>query len=622
MRLMRDLVGETLSGRYRMVARIAGGGMGEVYRAHDLLLDRPVAIKVLQPSLANDPALVDRFRAEARAAARLSHPNVVAVHDWGSEDDRTYFMVMEYVAGTDLRDILVGRGPLDPGHATEVVISICDALEAAHSTGLVHRDVKPENVLIARDGTVKVADFGIAAVADAERTMPGGTIMGTLRYLSPEQAAGEKATAASDIWAAGAVFFELLIGTPMPSGSGAELIRRRATEPPVPPSKFEPEIPAVLDNIVLKACAVDPAERFASAAHMIVALKEAVEQVGPRVKPVKELLIDVTEEIRVPTAISPVPPAVQEPKRKRGRDRVKRRFGFGRLALVLLLLGGLGLGGWQATSAFFGPKEVEVPSLLGLTEAEALERAEENGFSLVCCEEKRDPSYPAGQIMEQTPLTGLLLQGEAITAVVSKGPPLAKVPNLVGRELPDARERLDNRNLAAAVVGREFSLEQPKGMVVSQNPESGGARIEWGTTVELVVSKGPRSLEVPSVRDMKEDDAVAAIRSAGFEPVVVRAHSDDVKKGRAIGTNPAAGEEADEASQVQVVISEGRDAKAFRMPDVRGDRVKEAERKLQNLGLIVESRRSCPGGRKVRATDPQPGSRVREGDRVTLYLCN
>ena len=214
MRLMRDLVGETFSHRYRLIARVAGGGMGDVYRAHDLLLDRAVAVKVLQPGLAADPDLVARFKAEARAAARLTHPNVVAVYDWGEESERTYYMVMEFVPGTDLRDVLVGQGRLEAAQAAAIVADVCDALAAAHESGLVHRDVKPENVLIAPGGKVKVADFGIAAVADTDRTAPGGVIPGTLRYLAPEQARGAHAGTAADIWAAGAMLYELVTGHP------------------------------------------------------------------------------------------------------------------------------------------------------------------------------------------------------------------------------------------------------------------------------------------------------------------------------------------------------------------------------------------------------------------------
>ncbi|MGH2736186.1 MAG: protein kinase domain-containing protein, partial [Actinomycetota bacterium] len=272
MRVLRDLVGQCLSGRYRLIARLAGGGMGEVYRAHDLLLDRPVAVKVMHPSLAADPALVERFKAEARAAARLSHPNVVAVHDWGAESDETYYMVMEYVSGSDLRDLLTAAGTLDSDAALGVVAAVCDALQAAHGGGLVHRDVKPENILIARDGTVKVADFGIAALAGVDRT-DGGPILGTLRYLSPEQAAGREATDASDLWAAGAVLYELVTGRPPPNGTSAETLHRRATEPPEAPSEVNPLLGGELDEIVLRACAVDPGERFGSAAEMAAALR-------------------------------------------------------------------------------------------------------------------------------------------------------------------------------------------------------------------------------------------------------------------------------------------------------------------------------------------------------------
>ncbi|MDQ3645383.1 MAG: protein kinase, partial [Actinomycetota bacterium] len=299
MKVMRDLVGETLSHRYRLVARVAGGGMGEVYRGHDLLLDRSVAVKILQPSLAQDPELVERFRAEARAAARLTHPNIVGVHDWGCEGDRTYYMVMEYVSGTDLRDVLVARGSLQQRQAVEIVASVCDALHVAHLKGLVHRDVKPENILLNRSGEVKVADFGIAIVVDADRTSPGGMIPGTLRYLSPEQARGAHATAASDLWAAGAVLSELLTGLPPLQGAGPELLTRRAQEPPRPPSSWDPEIPEELDEIVLKACALDPAQRFGNAVEMAGALRRIATFRLAEAEPLEALLDQVTGETSV-----------------------------------------------------------------------------------------------------------------------------------------------------------------------------------------------------------------------------------------------------------------------------------------------------------------------------------
>ena len=475
MRLMRDLVGDTLSNRYRLVARIAGGGMGEVYRAHDHLLDRAVAVKILQPSLANDDELVARFRDEARSAARLNHPNVVAVHDWGCEDDRLYYMVMEYVPGTDLRDVLVGRGPFDPVHATDVMIAVCDALHAAHQQGLVHRDVKPENVLIARDGTVKVADFGIAAVADAERTLPGGSILGTLRYLSPEQAAGEPATHASDIWSAGAVFYELLTGSAPQGGTGAELLRRRAIEPPVAPSTLEPSIPASLDEIVLKACAVNPADRFMDVGEMAVALRTASVELVPNSKPVKELLVDLTEDIQLPQM---TPPALLG-RRDARRDARRSRTRTTRWLVLALLLATLVFGGYKAFGAIFGAKEVQVPTLVGLSRADALERADEAGFELKVTDEKRTDEVDEGEIISQTPDDGLLLEGKTISVVVSKGLPLVKVPNFTGDKLADAEKKLKDLGLERGALTYEYSLEYDKGEIIDQShsaPRSSRAR--------------------------------------------------------------------------------------------------------------------------------------------------
>lgn len=617
MRLLRDLVGETLSERYRVVARIAGGGMGEVYRGHDLLLDRTVAVKVLMPSLAGDPDLVDRFKAEARAAARLNHPNVVAVHDWGSQDDRTYYMVMEYVAGTDLRDVLVGKGPLDPAHAVDVVAAVCEALHAAHQTGLVHRDVKPENVLIARDGTVKVADFGIAAVADAERTMPGGGILGTLRYLSPEQASGDDATAASDIWSAGALLYELLIGTPPQGGTGAELLHRRATEDIAVPSSIEPSVPRSLDEIVLTACALEPGSRFADAGEMAAALRTAGASIEPVPRPVTELLVDVTDEIPL-AQNTPAEPFTRGGARKYRRRRMRSRV-F-KMVAVLVALSLLGFGGWRGAAAFLGPKELDVPALAGLTESRARAVAEEAGFEVEVTKQRRHETVAIGQVISQSPASGLLLQGETIEVVVSKGPPLVKLPNFTGKKLKKAAAWLLDNKLVLEEGTQEFSTKHAAGVVISQSVPP-GQRLERGSSVDLVVSKGPRMLGVPDVTGKSRDAAIEALEAAGFAVTSVDVYSEDVKPGRVVSTSPGPGTEAPEASEVQIAISIGPEFKEFRMPDVRGMDVNAAKTKLQDKGLRVKVRESCPGSTIVNETSPIAGTKVRENDEVTLFLC-
>lgn len=614
MKLLRDLVGETLSERYRVVARIAGGGMGEVYRGHDLLLDRSVAVKVLQPTLANDPDLVARFRAEARAAARLSHPNVVAVHDWGQEDDRTYYMIMEYVSGTDLRDILVGRGPIDPAHASEIVLSICDALEAAHLTGLVHRDVKPENVLIARDGTVKVADFGIAAVADAERTMPGGSILGTLRYLSPEQAAGREASPWSDIWATGAVLFELLTGNPPSGGSGAELLRRRAEEEPVPPSTLEPDVPGTLDAVVMKACALDPAARYQSAGEMASALREATEGLERKDRQVRELLVDLTGEVRLPGAEDT---EIGGRDAYLGRKRRRTRRGMLRVLMALLLAAGLSVGGWKAAGAIMGPAEIDVPQLQGQTLTEARAIAEESELELRITEE-RHPTVPEGSVISQSPAGGTILEGETLSLVVSKGPPLVKVPGLVGKPEEAARSKLESLGLVVGKTTYVFSVDDKAGSIV--RVDAAAKRVEQGSTVDLFVSKGPRLLDVPDVTGNKAAKAEAQLEAAGFSVVLVDVYSDKVPKGKVVSTTPAAGTSAEEASQIQVAVSIGPEFKKLTMPDVRNMGVGAARSELEGMGLKVKVRQSCPGSTVVE-TSPIAGETVREADTVVLFVC-
>jgi eukaryotic-like serine/threonine-protein kinase len=611
MRLMRDLVDQTLSHRYRLLSRIADGGMGEVYRAHDLLLDRRVAVKVLQPSLAQDHELVARFRMEARAAARLSHPNIVAVYDWGSDDEQTYYMVMEYVAGTDLRDVLVASGVLQPAQAAEIMASVCEGLAAAHVHGVVHRDIKPENVLIAREGTVKVADFGIAAVADYERATPNGTITGTLRYLSPEQARGEEALPSSDIWSAGAVLSELLTGKPPLQGSGNDLLRRRAEEPPIPPSTFDPTITPAMDDIVLRACAVDPSERFSTAGEMAHALRRASWRSLPDAPSLGSLLSEVTGEIRLPDL---------EPTSFEGRKaHKKRKPKLVRSVAVLLLLGLLAFGATKAVAAFLAPQQVDVPGLKGVPLDEATERAGDYDLQVEVTKKRSHLKIAEGSVISQDPEGGTLEEGSTVEVVVSSGLPMIEVPEIVGMTRAKAEERVRSLKLKVGSVTQRYDPEKA-GTVVAQQPLDG--RLEWGSRVSFVVSKGPRPVRVPDVVGLGGEEAQGALDAAGFSPVVTEQYSDDVDAGVVIAMTPVAGTEALPGGEITITVSLGPEFKSFKMPDVRMMSAGAARSRLQGMGLSVQTLKvdGCSGD-TVQDSDPLPGTTVKESDPVTIYVC-
>jgi serine/threonine-protein kinase len=610
---MGDLVGEVLSHRYRLVARIAGGGMGEVYRGHDLLLDRTVAVKVLQPSLAADPELVQRFKNEARAAARLSHPNIVAVHDWGAENDHTYYMVMEYVSGTDLRDLLVNRGSIDPSQAASIMASVCEALYVAHSAGLIHRDVKPENILLARDGTVKVADFGIAAMVDADRTAPGGTIPGTLRYLAPEQARGNEASSSSDIWAAGAVLCELLTGSPPGTGSGVDLIRRRATEAVKAPSSMGAGIPKELDAIVMKACALETADRYVSADLMARDLRLAAgESLGE--SPAVDLLVDhVTGEIRLPD----MEPTTFVSGRTRKRQ-LRRRTARARLLVAIPLLLLLIFGGTKAAGWLFAAEMVPVPLLEGKGRANAAALAREQGLKLEVVDKERTGAVLPGQVISQDPSNGELEEGSTIEVVLSAGYPKLPVPDVVGLTLEATETRLGVHKLEVGEVERVYS-QKPEGIVISQDPVD--QELEWHSKVDLVVSKGAEPIEVPDVVGMPGEKAAGAIEGAGFVPVPVDAYSDEVEEGMVISTDPVAGTVSGRGGEVRIYVSIGPEFEELKMPDLRGASLSDAQAKLSSMGLKYRVIQSCAGGSTVVETDPIAGTTVRENDRVALFVC-
>jgi serine/threonine-protein kinase len=614
MKVMRDLVGDLLSDRYRLVSRVAGGGMGEVYRAHDLLLDRTVAVKILQPTLATDPDLVHRFRAEARAVARLSHPNIVAVHDWGSEDDRTYYMVMEYVSGSDLRDVLVDNGALSPSQAVGIAASMCDALSEAHKTGIVHRDIKPENVLISKSGTVKVVDFGIAAVADAERTSPGNALSGTLRYLSPEQAAGDQATPFSDVWATGAVLAEMLTGRP-PQGGGPEGLRRRMMEPPSPPSDVVLGLPSELDSIVMKACALDPPARFDGAGEMATALRRVLERSLPDSGPLSDLLFEATGEIR--TADKQATSYGRTMERSKRLDRSRRltlmKVG-GVLVALILLIAGIA----KAAGTFGGPSSIKVPVVRGKSKVVASNRLERAGLHMVVTSQAHSGSVPRGSVVLQSPHPGSLTGGSKVRVVLSSGPAPRAVPSLTGSDQAQAEVRLRASHLRLGWVQKRYSLMKPAGTVVSQQP-SGGELVP-GSKVGIVLSLGPRPVAVPEVTGSSKQEAAQKLKAAGLRASFTEDYSNSAAKGQIVSTTPGGGTTADEGSVVSVVVSKGPRWTVLKMPDVRGLPLDQAKAKLESLQLRPTVR-NCGGGSTVVDTDPIAYSTIRQNAIVALFVC-
>jgi len=614
-RVMADVVGATLAGRYHVIARIAGGGMGDVYRAHDFLLDRPVAVKILQSALAGDASVVDRFLQEARAAAKLVHPNVVGVYDWGAEDDRTYYMVMEYVPGTDLRDVLVARGSIEPAQAVEVMTQVCDALAAAHSEGLVHRDVKPENVLLSKTGRVKVADFGIAAIADADVTAPVD-VLGTLRYLAPEQAKGAPATFASDIWAAGAVLSECLTGRPPLQGSGADLLRKRAEETPRPPSELVPGIPPDLDAIVVRACALDPSDRYNDASDMAVELRRVAVRSVRDAPSVEVLLHGFSDDLPSPDFESP--PLSRKPAIDRRRRREIRRRFLRVVALVCVAIL-VAIAAVSGVRALVAPAMIDVPSLVELSKGEAKRQLEAVGLTARVVHRK-DKFEASGEVLDQSPLHGTLEEGSTVTLTVSSGPPKVRVPSLIGMTLDDARAvmEVDARGMALGEVTEEYSAED-KGTIIAYSPSK--ARLEWGSTIDVAVSRGPQPLEVPDVARLPGDAAVEQLEEAGFATETIESYSDDIPSGEVISTAPAAGEVVLAGTEIDVYVSIGPEFEEIEVPDVRGMTEDQASAQLEALGLSVRIPETCPGGSLVIETEPISGTTVEEGDEVALFVC-
>lgn len=604
---MSDQELRVLGDRYEIHQRLARGGMAQVYLARDRSLDRPVAIKELVPEFATDPSFVERFRREAQAAANLAHPNIVGVYDWGTQDG-TYFIVMEYIDGPSLSQVIRRDGPIHPRRAIELTSEVAGALGFAHSRGVVHRDVKPGNVLLTGSGQSKVTDFGIARALSSpdEDLTQAGSVMGTATYFSPEQAQGQPVDPRSDLYSLGVVLYEMVTGRPPFTGDTPLAIAyKHVQDQPERPSSIVPDLSPGIDAIVLKLLSKRPDDRYASAEDLRADLRRFLQ--GETTNAERALygaaaMAGAGAGAVAATAMQPATPGsmpVMEPQ----PDQRRSRTGWFLAAMVVLLA--LVAGGlfWWANGL---SGDVEVPPLVGETRDDAVRQLESRGLVADIAEEP-NAEVDAGRVAAQNPEAGeKLSEGDSVRLTVSTGRETVEVPDVVGRTEQEARFILAATDLEVTVESVE-NADAPSGTVATQNP---AAREEAakGTTVLIQVSIGPGEERVPDVTGQSPDSAEDELRAAGFRIGNTRQESSDtVTKGQVVRTDPAAGETADRNSSVTIYVSTGPES--VNVPGVIGQTEQDASATLRGAGFEVRVLTATVGSGQTagRVIDQDPG---------------
>ncbi|HET6878433.1 MAG TPA: Stk1 family PASTA domain-containing Ser/Thr kinase [Jatrophihabitans sp.] len=664
------LVGRRLEGRYRILDRIARGGMSTVYAAVDERLDRLVAVKVMSSALSADPAFSDRFAREARAAARLTHLNVVSVYDQGhdvSGDGHHVFLVMELVEGRTLRELLRERGRLAPAEAVSIMEPVLSALSSAHRAGIVHRDVKPENILLSDDGVVKVADFGLARAVESDATATRtGLMMGTVAYCAPEQISRGVADPRSDVYAAGIVLFELLTGTPPYRGESAMNVAYQHVHSRVPaPSSRVRGIPDEIDEIVVAATDSDPSGRPTDAGAFLAELADVRAELRLPVTPVpprrrKPARADDREQRRAPEANTtgvlrgrsqdtavvsrgaangrqgtarlerprlreedalPPPIVIPPPKQRRqvpARTRSRRRALIG-LLIVLLL----GIGSFFGGRALIEWRFAHVPSVDGMSETAALHALRQAGYTpKVLPGPEFDDQVPKGSVLRTQPDGGTrLATGKTVLVTLSAGPHLYVIPPVRHKSFEQARQALEATGPLTVVAqpNQVYNPKIPEGQVIRTSPPA-GTKVRGTRPITIYVSKGPPIVQIPNIAPGTPlPQARRTLRNANFEPVVVRDYSDTIPPGQVISLEPTG--RAVEFSPVTIHVSKGKEY--VTVPDIpAGTPVDEAEQQIRNAGLVPVVQTFPSGGTPstVLALSPSASDgKVHVGTTVTIY---
>jgi len=591
--ITRDTV---IDERYRVLNRIGSGGMADVYCAEDSQLGRRVALKLLYPRFAEDQEFVERFRREASAAAGLQHPNVVQVYDRG-EWDGTYYIAMEFLEGRSLKQIIREEGPLDPERAIDIVIQVLRAERFAHKRGVVHRDIKPHNVIVDAEGNAKVTDFGIARAGASDMTETG-SILGTAQYLSPEQAQGHPVSARSDLYSTGILLYECLTGrVPFDGDSPVTIALKQVSEEPVPPSHLNPLVSPQLEDVVLHAMAKDPAWRFASADEFIAAL-EAV-----RGRPATGTFA------HVPPSRGAYPPAALE-------EADRRNLRWLLWVLLALALVGAAIGAYL----LLAPDKVTVPDVVGRHSASAAQTLNQAGFE-VRIQPVESDKVAKDRVISQSPAADAeAKQGSTVTLTVSGGPGDAAVPDVVGLTEKSAQGRLEKAGFKSRSRA-ETSDSVEKGRVIEVSPAT-GTLLERGQTVTLVVSSGPEEVAVPDVVGKDRDAATESLNNAGLRPTFSERESSDEDPGTVLEQTPKAGEKAAKDSEVKLVVAKA--PPDVQVPEVLNQQRQDARDALHAAGFRVNERErpvSDPAqdGLVIEQT-PEAGGPAPKGSKVTIVV--
>ena len=627
---MSDLTGEVIDGRYQLTRVVASGGMATIYAALDLRLDRQVAVKVMHPHLAQDEQFVTRFIREAKAAASLSHPNIVSVLDqgWNQGGVPCVFIVMELVEGATLRDYLHEQGALSVERALQIMSPVASALAAAHKLGIVHRDIKPENILVSKEGRIKIADFGLARGALLGNTMTAesSVILGSVSYLSPEQVQRGVADARSDVYSLGIVLFEVLTGQKPYQGEDPVQIAIRHVNERVPaPSTINPALSPDVDALVLSATDIDPDKRPRDAGVLLEKIRELSEKLDPRKRQLSLELdlppLPIKQPARERKAKNSSPAKKEETpvkkektaptKKKQLSSRVRRNR---RIAASIAIF--LGIGVWYV---FLGPgSKVVVPSLAGLTVKEAKSTLEDLGLNLNIAQEEFSEDIPDGKIITSDPAGGgRVSPNGTVGVIISKGQERYSVPTLQGLKLEVAEQLLKENKLVLGEVKEEFSNEFPQGFIMRSTPAA-GERIKRNSQVTLFVSKGIEQIALSDYKGKSGEQALNELTEAGFDVKTKYVFSEDLPVGAVISQTPGAGE-ADKGSAITLLVSKGSEfvfiPNIFSVSETKAI----AALKDQDLKVVVKK----VGNKKnkvVTNVSPKVGTKVKRGSTVTITV--